>query len=97
MRYGKKHVHAKRWHYDHHDDASPPPSLSEDIVSHMSQLISTDEVVPLSLPVKVALADDQTRGDFMMELHSFYLEMRARMPATATVRTSPQLQSRPIA
>ncbi len=57
-------------------------SSLDEIVPHVSQLSSINEVVRLRLPVRVALADNQTRGDFMTKLHSFYLETRAKVTGT---------------
>ena len=65
------------WPYDHHEDASPPP---KGVVEHVSELSAAHEVVRLRLPVRVGLADDQTRGDFMTALHTFYLKTKNEYP-----------------
>eukprot|EP00903_Cladosiphon_okamuranus_P017953 g16518.t1 len=67
-----------QWPFDHHIDASPP---SEGLVEHVSELSAVQEVVRLRLPVRVGLADDQTRGDFMTALHTFYLKTKDEYPS----------------
>ena len=69
------------WPYDHHEDASPP---SMGVVAHVSELSSEHEVVRLRLPVRVGLADDKTRGDFITALHSFYLKTKDEYPVRMT-------------
>lgn len=48
------------------------------------RLSSMYKVVRFRLPVRVSLADDRTRGDFMTKLHNFYLETRGLVRTTNT-------------
>lgn len=72
----KKEVH--KWPFDHHEDASPRPSL-RDVVADVFELSSAYEMVRLRLSVRVDLADDQTKGDFMASLHDFHLKTKGRL------------------
>lgn len=65
------------WPYDPHEDASPP---GKDVVEPVSELSAGHELVRLRLPVRVGLADDQTRDDFMTALHTFYLKTKDEYP-----------------
>ncbi len=65
------------WHCDHHEDVLPS---YEEVVAHVSQLSSAYSVVRLRLAMRVTLGDDETKGDFMTKLHSFYSEAKAQVP-----------------
>lgn len=82
----------QKWPFDHHEDASPPPSV-RDVVADVSDLSSMYEIVRLRMPVRVGLADDQTRGDFMASLHDFRLKTKGRFSVSNTVASIQTLSS----
>ena len=64
----------RTWRYDVCE--KPSPSNVEDVVDKISSLCNQNGVVMMLLRPGARLADDRTKGQFLTDLHQFYLDKR---------------------